>query len=140
MIRVLNHEWVDITTSVPFARPEGLPPGFSPYNIQLLGGRLYVTFAALNTDADEAAASTPGRAPDVAAYDLDGRILREFTDAGRLNAPGAWHYPACFWPLRRSAAGRNFGDGDGGGTIAAFELSTVRSWTTCKTIPETDQH
>ena len=126
MIRVLNHEWVDITTSVPFARPEGLPPGFSPYNIQLLGGRLYVTFAALNIDADEAAASTPGPGTGhVAAYDLDGRILQEFADAGRLNAPwGLAIAPPAFGAFGGALLVGNFGDGDEGGTIAAFELST----------------
>ena len=142
-IRVLNHEWVDITASVPFARPEGLPPAFSPYDIQLLGGRLYVTFAALNTDADEAAASTPGPGTGhVAAYDLDGRILQEFADAGRLNAPwGLAIAPRAFGAFGGALLVGNFGDGDEGGTIAAFDVEHGSvPGLLARRFRETDQH
>ena len=85
-----------------------------------------MTFAALNIDADEAAASTPGPGTGhVAAYDLDGRILQEFADAGRLNAPsGLAIAPPAFGAFGGALLVGNFGDGDEGGTIAAFELST----------------
>jgi hypothetical protein len=51
MIRGLDNQWSDITVSVSFARPPGMPVDFSPFNIQLLGTRLYVAFAALDTDS-----------------------------------------------------------------------------------------
>jgi uncharacterized protein (TIGR03118 family) len=120
-IRVLDHTWADITARVPLARPGGMRPDFSPYNIQLLGGRLYVAFAALDAVADEAAKDVPAPgAGHVVAYDLDGRIVQEFADAGRLNSP--WALPSRLRFLARHGAllVGNFGDG----TIAAFDLAT----------------
>jgi len=121
-IRVLDHQWKDVTASVPFARPANMPADFSPYNIQLLDGRLYVAYAAVDVDAEEPASDVPGPgAGHVVAYDLDGRILEEFDDARRLNSPwGLAIAPAAFGPLGGSLLVGNFGDG----TIAAFDAAT----------------
>ena len=41
--------------------PKGMPDDFSPFNIQLLGNRLYVAFAALDVDADEPGTDVPAQ-------------------------------------------------------------------------------
>jgi len=121
-IRVLNNRWDDITASVPFARPAGLSADFSPFNIQLLGNRLYVTFAVLDLDSDEPGTDIPDPgAGHVVAYDLDGRIVQEFADTGKLNSPwGLALAPQDFGPLAGALLVGNFGDG----TIAAFDPNT----------------
>lgn len=122
IIRVLDDQWVDITESMPFARPAGMKPGLSPYNIQLLDGRLYVAFAVIDANAEEAAMDIPGPgAGSVVAYDLDGHIVQEFADDGRLSSPwGLSIAPKNFGALSGALLVANFGDG----TIAAFNPVT----------------
>src|SRR5262245_32176636 len=121
-IRVLDSTWRDITAQVGFARPANIPSDFSPYNIQLLNGRLYVTFAVVDVESDEAAADVPAPgAGHVAVYDLDGRIVQELADKGRLNSPwGLAIAPDNFGALSGALLVGNFGDG----TIAGFDLTT----------------
>jgi uncharacterized protein (TIGR03118 family) len=121
-IRVLDNEWTDMTARVPFARPAGFAPEMSPYNIQLLNDRLYVTYAVVDVNGEEAATDVPGPgAGHVVAYDLDGHVLQEFRDAGRLNSPwGLAIAPKNFGPFSGALLVANFGDG----TIAAFDLAT----------------
>jgi len=122
VIRVLDHTWADITARVPFVRPPGIPAEYSPYNIQFLGGRLYVAYAAVDPDAEEPASDAPAPgAGHVVAYDLDGHILQEFADAKRLNSPwGLAIAPARFGPFGGALLVANFGDG----TVAAFDVAT----------------
>lgn len=122
IVRVLDHEWHDITAKVPFAMPANLPEDWSPYNIQLLGDRLYVAFAAIDRTAEEVARDVPAPgAGKVVAYDLEGRIVQEFADTGRLNSPwGVAIAPKNFGPFSGTLLVGNFGDG----SIAAFDLAT----------------
>lgn len=121
-IRVLDNHWNDITATVPFERPAGMRADLSPYNIQLLGGRLYVAFAVVDLEAEEAAKDV--RAPGnghVVAYDLDGHVVQEFAGAGRLNSPwGLAIAPTTFGPFGGALLVGNFADG----TIAAFDVTT----------------
>ncbi len=121
-IRVLDNKWEDITESVPFARPAGMREDFSPFNIQLLEGRLYVAFAALDAGGEEPGTDVPEPgAGHIVAYDLDGHILQEFADAGRLNSPwGVAIAPKEFGPFGGALLVANFGDG----TIAALDVAT----------------
>jgi uncharacterized protein (TIGR03118 family) len=122
MIRVFDNTWKDITDEVGFARPEGIPANYSPYNIQMLGERLYVCYAAIDADAEEPAfdIAAPG-AGHIAVYDLDGRIVHEFADKDRLNSPwGLAIAPNNFGAFSGSLLVSNFGDG----TIAAFDVAT----------------
>jgi uncharacterized protein (TIGR03118 family) len=122
LIRVIDHEWRDVTGQVPFERPAGMPAEYSPFNIQYLEGRLYVAFAELDAEAEEPATDVP--APGVGrivAYDCDGRIVQDFPDQRGLNSP--WGFaiaPANFGPFSGTLLVGNFGDG----TIAAYDLKT----------------
>src|SRR5262249_3118848 len=73
-------------------------------------------------EAEEAAKDV--RAPGnghVVVYDLDGRVVQEFADSGRLNSPwGLAIAPRNFGPFGGSLLVGNFGDG----TIAAFDVAT----------------
>jgi len=121
-IRVLDHQWRDVTASVPFARPAKMAADFSPYNIQFMDERLYVAFAAIDVDAEEPASDVPAPgAGHVVVYDLEGQIVKEMADAGRLNSPwGLAIAPENFGPFGRALLVANFGDG----TIAAFDTTT----------------
>jgi uncharacterized protein (TIGR03118 family) len=121
-IRVLSNQWDDITAVTPFARPANMPNDFSPYNIQLLDDRLYVAYAAVDVDAEEAATDVPAPgAGHIVAYNLDGRIVQEFDDVGKLNSPwGLAIAPANFGAFSRALLVANFGDG----TIAAFDRAS----------------
>ena len=121
-IRVIDDRWTDITKSVPFDRPPDLPTNFSPYNIQQLNGRLFVTFAEVDLNGEEAGTdvSGPGKGR-LAEYDVDGHLVRVFMDAGNLNSPwGLAIAPQGFGPLSGTLLVANFGDG----TIAAFDPAT----------------
>jgi len=121
-IRVIDHRWNDITSSVPFTRPAGLPGSYGPFNIQYLDGRLYVAFAELDPNADEPAKDAPAPgAGRVTAYDLDGHLVQEFSDAGKLNSPwGLAIAPKDFGPFGGDLLVGDFGDG----TIAVFDRAT----------------
>lgn len=123
LIRVLDNRWKDITADVPFARPAGLPPSYSPFNIQYLDdGRLYIAYAELDPNGEEPGTDVPAPgAGRVVAYDLDGHVVQQFADAGSLNSPwGLAIAPKNFGPFGGMLLVGNFGDG----TIAAFDLAT----------------
>jgi len=76
----------------------------------------------VDVDAEEPAADVPAPgAGHVVAYDLDGRIVQEFTDAKRLNSPwGVAIAPPRFGAFGGALLVANFGDG----TVAGFDLAT----------------
>ena len=121
-IRVLDNKWTDITAKVPFARPASVSVRFSPYNLQVLAGRLYVTYAVVDMEGEEPGTDLPGPGEGrVVAYDFNGNVVQEFADNGRLNSPwGLAIAPKEFGPLSGSLLVANFGDG----TIAGFDLKT----------------
>jgi uncharacterized protein (TIGR03118 family) len=122
IIRVIDNTWKDITAQAPFQRPANLPEKYSPYNIQLLAGRLYVTFAVVDREGEEAGADIPGPGTGhIAVYDYDGHLVQEFDDRSRLNSPwGLAIAPKEFGAFGGALLVANFGDG----TIAAFDTAT----------------
>jgi uncharacterized protein (TIGR03118 family) len=96
-----------------------LPAGFSPYNVQVLGGKLYVTYAQ---HAASALRETPGAGLGyVSLFNLDGSFVRRVASAGSLNAPwGVAIAPASFGTMGGALLVGNFGDG----RITAFDATT----------------
>ena len=96
-----------------------LPAGFSPYNVQVLGGKLYVTYAQ---HAAAALRETPGAGLGyVSLFNLDGSFVRRVASAGSLNAPwGLAIAPATFGTFAGALLVGNFGDG----RITAFDATT----------------
>ncbi|MET0833259.1 MAG: TIGR03118 family protein [Actinomycetota bacterium] len=96
-----------------------LPRGFAPFNIQELGGRLYVAYAKQDADrADEIAGPGLGF---VDVYSTSGHLLRRLVRRGHLNAPwGLVVAPAGFGRFSGDLLVGNFGNG----RINAYNLTT----------------
>ncbi len=80
-IDVYDKEWAEVDK--PFSDPH-LPPGYSPFNIQNIGGLLYVMYAKVGSDGDEE--KGPGNGY-VDIYNPDGSLVKRFASKGTLNAP-----------------------------------------------------
>jgi uncharacterized protein (TIGR03118 family) len=97
-------------TSKPFL-DASIPAGFGPFNIQNIGGLLYVTYAKLKgpDNMDDQAAAGNGY---VNVFKPDGTLVKRFASQGTLNSPwGITHAPAGFACNSEAILIGNFGDG-----------------------------
>ena len=97
----------------------GMPSGYAPFNIQNLGGRLYVAYAQPDATGHD---DLPGAGHGfVDSYDLNGNFLSRIATQGVLNSPwGLVIAPAGFENVGGDLLVGNFGDG----TINAFNPIT----------------
>lgn len=96
-----------------------LPSGYAPFNIQNIGGTIYVTYAQQNGDRDEEVKGAGLGIVD--AFDLNGNLIARVGDGGTLNAPwGLALAPTSFGAIAGDLLVGNFGDG----TINIFDLTT----------------
>jgi uncharacterized protein (TIGR03118 family) len=87
-----------------------LPAGYAPFNVKVLGGRLYVTYA-LQDDARHDDVAGPGNG-FVDIFDTNGNLLQRFASGGPLNSPfGLEIAPAGFGDFGGDVLVGNFGDG-----------------------------
>ena len=99
-----------------------IPVGFAPFNIQNLGGLLYVTYAKQDADAHDDV-SGPGNG-FINVYTQGGDFIKRFATQGVLNSPwGLAVAPKSFGALGGSLLVGNFGDG----RINAFDPMTGAS-------------
>jgi uncharacterized protein (TIGR03118 family) len=144
-IVTLDKTWQKVPTA-GFANPFASGPGGAvkpgdavPFNIQVLDGRVFVTYAISQEDKDKAGAffvseedaldaaaeAASGNLPDkgkLVEFDLSGRQIRIYKDAKRLNAPwGVAIAPSNFGKLSGALLVGNFG---GAGRICAFDAAT----------------
>jgi uncharacterized protein (TIGR03118 family) len=98
-----------VTVPGAFVDPK-LPDGYAPFGIANLGGRIFVSYAKQDADAeDEIAGQGLGF---VDAYDQAGTFLQRVVNHGQLNAPwGLAMAPAGFGPFAGDLLVGNFGDG-----------------------------
>ena len=96
-----------------------LPAGYAPFDIRLLGDKLYVTYALQGPGKDEQHGAGLGI---VNVFDTQGNLLQRLaSDGGPLNAPwGLAIAPSSFRSFAGDLLVGNFGDG----TINAFDLTT----------------
>jgi uncharacterized protein (TIGR03118 family) len=98
-------------TNKPFIDPN-LPPGYSPFNIQLVGDKLYVAYAKIGPDGRDVPGVGNGF---VNVFSTAGVLLKHFAEKGYLNAPwGIALAPASFFkgdPDQSAILIGNFGDG-----------------------------
>src|SRR5262249_33740813 len=96
-----------------------LPGGYAPFNIQLLGGKLYVTYALVDPVTGD---DMPGVGHGfVNVFDTEGNLLAHVGSQGTLNSPwGLALAPASFGALAGDLLVGNFGDG----FINAFDIRT----------------
>ena len=94
-----------------FADPD-LPEGYSPFNIQNIGGQLYVMYAKLGSNGDEEKGAGLGY---VDIYNPNGSLVKRLASQGELNAPwGVAVAPPGFLDGNNSNVilVGNFGDGN----------------------------
>jgi len=87
-----------------------IPANYAPFNVQNLGGVLYVTFAMRDaTGHDDVAGQGHGF---VDAFDVNGNLIRRLVSHGRLDSPwGLAIAPASFGDFAGDLLVGNFGDG-----------------------------
>jgi uncharacterized protein (TIGR03118 family) len=96
-----------------------LPAGYAPFNIQALGGNLYVAYALQNTAKNFSVAGAGNGYVDV--YNTSGTLMQQLIVGGNLNAPwGLAIAPAGFGDFANDLLVGNFGDG----TINVYNPNT----------------
>lgn len=96
-----------------------LPAGYTPFGIQAIGGKLYVSYAQ-STGNPGVPAKGAGLGI-VNVFDSDGRLLKRLLSHGMLNAPwGLARAPADFGGFSNSLLVANAGDG----RINAYDIDT----------------
>jgi uncharacterized protein (TIGR03118 family) len=113
-VNVFNSAWQPATLPGSFTDPM-LPSGLVPFNIQNIGGNLYVTFASLG----------PGGVPMpggvVSEFDANGNFIKRIATGGSLFAPwGIVIAPAGFGLFSNDILIGNFGNGE----ILAYDATT----------------
>lgn len=87
-----------------------LPAGYAPFNIQNLGGTLYVTYAVQDAAKEDDVSGAGNGIVD--RFDLQGNFLGRVVTGGDLNSPwGLALAPAGFGDLAGALLVGNFGDG-----------------------------
>jgi len=100
-------------------RDSDIPTGFAPFNIQLLGGELYVTYAKQDAAKHDDVAGQGNGFLDV--FDTSGHLLRRLISHGDLNSPwGLTLAPPSFGAFAGDLLVGNFGDG----AIHAYDPAT----------------
>jgi uncharacterized protein (TIGR03118 family) len=117
-IDVFDGTFAKTTLAGTFTDPT-LPAGFSPYNIQNVGGKLYVEYALVDPVTHKASKTANQGIVDV--YDTNGNFLQRLAATSHLSSPwGITLAPANFGDFSNDILVGNFGDG----TISAFDPVT----------------
>jgi uncharacterized protein (TIGR03118 family) len=96
-----------------------IPAGFAPFDVQLLAGELYVSYAKQNAARHDDVAGPGNGFVDV--YDTSGHLRRRLISGGDLNSPwGLVLAPASFGEFAGDLLVGNFGDG----AIHAYDPTT----------------
>jgi len=109
-IEVYDTAWGEVSGK-PFTDPS-LPQGYAPFNIQNVGGNLFVMYAKVSDEAGEEETG-PGLG-FVDIYHPNGQLMKRFVSGGKLNAPwGVASAPTAFWADQKWD-----GDGEDNGKVA----------------------
>src|SRR5512143_2283228 len=108
-IDVFDKDFHQVQLAGSFSDPN-IHRGFAPFNIQNLGGKLYVTYARQDADKHDDVAGPGNGYVDI--FDTDGNLLQRLATLGRLNSPwGLAFAPASFGAFAGDLLVGNFGDG-----------------------------
>ena len=119
-VDVFDASFAKVTPAGTFKDPT-LPAGYAPFNLALLGGKLYVAFAQQLAPDNHDNANGAGLGL-VDVFDLDGNFLQHLIPTGgALNAPwGMVLAPSDFGAFSGDLLVGNFGDG----RINAYDAGT----------------
>ena len=113
-VNVFNSAWQPATLSGSFTDPS-LPSGLVPFNIQNIGGNLFVTYASLGPGG------TPMPGGVVSEFDANGNFIKRIATGGPLFAPwGVVIAPAGFAGFSNDLLIGNFGNGE----ILAYDATS----------------
>ena len=117
-VDVFDQNYTQVTLPGNFLDPN-LPAGFAPFNVQNIGGQLYVTYAKQDADKHD---DVPGAGNGyVNIFDTSGNLVRRLISNGALNSPwGLAIAPTNFGPFAGALLVGNFGNGH----INAFDPAT----------------
>ncbi len=115
-IAVYDRSFMAVTLTGLFA-DSTIPAGFAPFNVQLLNGKVYVSYALQDENQEDDVAGLGNGY--VNEFDTSGNLLRRIASAGQLNSPwGLALGPSGWGKFAGSLIVGNFGDGK----IHAFTL------------------
>src|SRR5262249_42791481 len=115
-IDVIDGQFHKVTLAGFFTDPN-IPAGYAPFNVQNLGGKLYVTYAQQDAATDGGSVAGQGKG-FVDVFDMSGNLIQRVASRGSLNAPwGVALAPAGFSTAGGDLLVGNFGDGH----IEAFD-------------------
>jgi uncharacterized protein (TIGR03118 family) len=113
-INVFSSTWAPTSLTGSFFDPN-LPAGLVPFNIQNIGGNLYVTYASLGPGG------TPMPGGVVDEYDANGNFIKRIASGGPLSAPwGIVLAPSSFGSFSNDLLIGNFGNGE----ILAYDATS----------------
>jgi uncharacterized protein (TIGR03118 family) len=113
-INVFSSTWAPTLLSGSFTDPS-LPAGLVPFNIQNIGGNLYVTYASLGPGG------TPLPGGVVSEFDANGNFIKRIATGGPLSAPwGIVLAPSNFGSFSNDFLIGNFGNGE----ILAYDATS----------------
>ncbi len=117
-VDVFNSSFAPVTVSGGFVDPK-LPPGYAPFNIENIGGEIFVTYAVQDGAKHDDVAGAGNGLVDI--FDTNGNLQQRLITGGDLNSPwGLALAPSNFGALSSDLLVGNFGDG----TINAYNPST----------------
>jgi uncharacterized protein (TIGR03118 family) len=115
-VEMYNDKWQTLNPPPAFIDPK-LPGSYAPFNIVLIKGDLFVTFAVQNAEKHDDVAGQSHGIVDV--FDLAGNFRQRFAQHDQLNSPwGVALAPTGFGELGGALWIGNFGNGQ----INAFDL------------------
>ncbi len=117
-IDVLDTNFTPVISPLAFVDTT-IPAGFAPFNIENIGGQLFVTYAKQDSAKHDDVSGDGNGFIDV--FNTSGVLLRRFASQGPLNSPwGMAVAPSNFGAFSNTLLVGNFGNG----RINAFNLST----------------
>jgi uncharacterized protein (TIGR03118 family) len=108
-VDVFDAAWQPVNLGSAFTDPD-LPAGYAPFNVQVLGGAVYVAYALQGEDGEEEV--TGHTLGFVDKYTDFGQTVQRIASRGNLNAPwGLAIAPGSFGKYAGALLIGNFGDG-----------------------------
>jgi uncharacterized protein (TIGR03118 family) len=119
LVEMYRDDFHALASPPAFVDPQHLPDSFAPFNVAVLNGAVFVTFAKQDAAKHDPVAGEGHGIVDV--FELDGTFRQRFAQHGQLNSPwGVAQAPIGFGALGGALWIGNFGNGH----INAFNVDS----------------